>query len=554
MMRQISMAARDELVAAIAGRYVQGDRSERGRILDEFTAVTGFHRKHAMRLLRADPVSGRGGPRPGRRIYDDAVREALIVVWEASDRICGKRLRPLLPILVEAMERHGHLQLALEVRTRLLAMSAATIDRTLSDIRRQAGPATRRRSAPSAAIRRSVPVRTFDGWDNPPPGFVEADLVGHSGPVAKGSFVQTLVLTDIATGWTECAPLLVREQRLLTEVLSESRKLLPFPLLGLDTDNDSVFMNETVWDYCLHVGIEFTRCRPYRKNDQAWVEQKNGAVVRRMIGYRRFEGLEAAAALARLYAAMRLFVNFFQPSFKLAAKARDGARVWKHYYPPATPCQRLLADPRTTDQVRRRVNQLHATLDPVRLLKEIRAVQQELVAIADRPVLGDAAKPGSPTLEQFLSGLRTAWKAGEVRPTSVAKPKPKRLRRRPDPFAAVTTELRRWFEAEPWHTSRELLERLQAQYPGVYPEGQLRTLQRRLKEWRREAAHRMVFRTMTADPGVAPAGGSLLSNGANNRFSDRESGARSPVDLPLRLDDAAASPTTPQGQHQQALI
>jgi len=366
------MAARDELVAAIVGRYAQGDRSERGRILDEFTAVTGFHRKHAMRLLRAGQVNRRGGPRPGRRVYDDAVREALIVVWEASDRICGKRLQPLLPILVEAMERHGHLQLAPEVRTRLLAMSAATIDRALSDIRRQAGSATRRRSAPSAAIRRSVPVRTFDGWDNPPPGFVEADLVGHSGPVAKGSFVQTLVLTDIATGWTECAPLLVREQRLLTEVLSELRKLLPFPLLGLDTDNDSVFMNETVRDYCQRAGIEFTRCRPYRKNDQAWVEQKNGAVVRRMIGYRRFEGLEAAAALARLYGAMRLFVNFFQPSFKLAAKARDGAHVWKRYYPPATPCQRLLADPRTTDQVRRRMNELHATLDPVRLLKEIR--------------------------------------------------------------------------------------------------------------------------------------------------------------------------------------
>src|SRR5882724_702877 len=165
MMRRISMAARDELVAAIAGRYAQGDRGERGRILDEFAAVTGFHRKHAMRLLRAGQVTRRCGPRPGRRVYDEAVREALIVVWEASDRICGKRLRPLLPILVEAMERHGHLQLEQEVRTKLLAMSAATIDRALRDIRRQAGgTTTRRRAAPSAAVRRSVPVRTFDGW------------------------------------------------------------------------------------------------------------------------------------------------------------------------------------------------------------------------------------------------------------------------------------------------------------------------------------------------------------------------------------------------------
>jgi hypothetical protein len=546
------MAARDELVAAVADRYAMGDRGERGRILDEFAAVTGYHRKHAMRLLRARQVNRRRGPRPGRRIYDEAVREALIVVWEASDRICGKRLRPLLPILVEAMERHGHLQLVPEVRARLLAMSAATIDRALRDIRRQAGTATRRRSAPSAAIRRSVPVRTFDDWDDPPPGFVEADLVAHSGPVTRGSFVQTLVLTDIATGWTECAPLLVREQRLLTEVLGELRKLLPFPLLGLDTDNDSVFMNETVRDYCQQVGIEFTRCRPYRKNDQAWVEQKNGAVVRRTIGYRRFEGLEAAAALARLYAAMRLFVNFFQPSFKLASKARDGALVRKRYHPPATPCQRLMADPRTSEEVRHRVQELRPMLDPVRLLKEIRAVQQQLVDIADRPGLGETAKPTSPTLEEFLSGLRTAWREGEVRPTSIAKAKPKRSRRRPDPFAAVTAELRGWFEAEPWCTSRELLERLQAQRPGVYPDGQLRTLQRRLKEWRREAAHQMVFGTTTTYPGFAHGDGkrSVLSNDANDCFSGCEGGAKSPVDLPLHLDDAAASPTTPQGQHQ----
>src|SRR6201988_3253216 len=272
MMRRISMATRDELVAAVADRYERGDRGERGRILDEFAAVTGYHRKQAMRLLRAGQVTRRCGPRPDRRVYDEAVREALIVVWEASDRICGKRLRPLLPILVEAMEQHGHLQLVPEVRSKLLAISAATIDRALRDIRQQAGTAKRRRSPPSAAIRGSVPVRTFDGWDNPSPGFVEADLVAHSGPVARGSFVQTLVLTDIATGWTECAPLLGRAQRLLTEVLSVLRKLLPFPLLGLDTDNDSVFMNATVQDYCEQAGIEFTRCRPYRKNDQAWVE------------------------------------------------------------------------------------------------------------------------------------------------------------------------------------------------------------------------------------------------------------------------------------------
>ena len=492
-MGQISMATRDELVGALAKRYASSGRKERGRILDEFATLSGVHRKHAMRLLRAGHPDRRSGPRVARRIYKDATREALIVIWEASDRICGKRLRPLVPTLVEAMERHGHLQLAAEVRTGLLAMSAATIDRALREARDAGGGRKRRHAPPSAAIRRSVAVRTFDDWDDPAPGFVEADLVAHSGPTAKGSFVQTLTLTDIATGWTECAPLLVREQKLLTEVLSEMRRQMPFALLGFDTDNDSVFMNETVKTYCDDTGLVFTRCRPYRKNDQAWVEQKNGAVVRRAVGYRRYEGLEAAAALARLYTALRLFVNFFQPSFKLSGKVRAGAMVKKTYHPPATPYQRLLADTRTSDDVRQRVTMTYGALDPVQLLRTIRIVQQELVEIADRPTTVEATAPTPATLEQFLSGLRTAWREGEVRPTSKQKPKAPRGRRRPDPLVTVTPRLREWFKAEPWRTSSELLERLQGEQPDLFPDGLLRTVQRRLKEWRREAAHKMVF-------------------------------------------------------------
>src|SRR5208282_1548463 len=292
-MRRVSMATRDELVVVAGERYRRSVRRERGRILDEFTALTGFHRKHAMRLLRSSAKSDRNGARPERRIYGEAMRETLIILWETSDRVCGKRLRPLIPILIESMERAGHLQLAPGVRAGLLAMSAATIDRALAAMKEEAGQKKRRRSASSSAIRRSIPVRTFSDWDDPPPGFMEADLVSHSGPVPAGSFAQTLTLTDIATGWTECAPLLVREQTLLIAVLSEIRKRMPFPLLGFDTDNDSVFMNETVQSYCKKAGVEFTRCRPYRKNDQAWVEQKNGAVVRRIVGYRRYVGLEA---------------------------------------------------------------------------------------------------------------------------------------------------------------------------------------------------------------------------------------------------------------------
>ena len=502
-MGRVSMATRDELVAAVVERYCASNRVEKTRILDEFAAVTGFHRKHAIRLLRAGPPGKRSGPRPHRRLYDEAVREALILLWEASDRICGKRLKAMVPTLVEAMERHGHLSLAPQVRTALLTMSAATIDRALRPVRERAGGGTRRRSA-SSAVRRSVPVRTFSDWHDPAPGFVEADLVAHSGPVASGSFLQTLTLTCVATGWTECAPLLVREQVLLSRVLTELRGLMPFPLLGFDTDNDTVFMNETIRDYCRAEGIEFTRCRPYRKNDQAFVEQKNGAVVRRIVGYRRFEGLAAAAALGRLYASARLFVNLFQPSFKLAEKERDGARVRKRYHPPATPCDRLLADPRTSEAVRARLGALRAGLDPVRLLGEMRAAQAALVAIADR----EGAAPAtidSPSVEAFLAGLRTAWTGGEVRPTARAKPKQKRGRRRPDPLVQVTEQLRAWFEADPSRTAHELLTRLQAEHPDRYPDGLLRTVQRRVKVWRGEMAHALVFGMPRPAPGPAVA-------------------------------------------------
>ena len=456
-MRKVSMATRRELVAAVRERYRSSDRKSKGHVLDEFVAVTGFHRKHAMRILRAS-VTGPATCRPERRIYDEAVRTALVVLWEASDRLCSKRLRPLIPILVEAMEGHGHLNLAPEVRAKLLQMSSATIDRALRPVRDAGQKARRRRGVTGTELRRSVPIRTFDDWGDPAPGHMEVDLVSHSGPVAKGSWAWTFTLTDIATGWTECAPLLVREQTLLVAVLSEVRRLMPFPLLGFDSDNDSVFINETVRDYCATSGIAFTRCRPYRKNDQAWVEQKNGSVVRRLVGHRRFEGLAATGALAELYAATRLFVNFFQPSFKLAQKQRDGARVYKRYHAPATPFQRLTDDPRTSDETRQGLREVFARLDPVQLLRNIRVAQEKLVRLADEAAKMEPSEPSPPPLDAFMSSLRTLWHEGEVRPTAIEKAPQTRGRRRPDPLVEVTDQLKIWFEEEPWRTGRELLE------------------------------------------------------------------------------------------------
>ena len=319
-----------------------GPRTTKFRILDEFVAVTGYHRKHAIRLFKAGPVTSGVSRRARLPLYDEAVREAVVVLWEASDRVCGKRLKPLLPILVSALERHGHLTLASAVRARVLAASAATLDRLLTSTRAAvSGHRLRRRALP--AVQRNVPVRTFADWDSPLPGDMEADLVSHGGESAAGSFVHTLTLTDVASGWTECVALVVRDGALVVAALEQLRTRMPFPLRGFDTDNGGEFMNETVAAYCREHGIPCTRSRPYHKNDQAWVEQKNGSVVRRLVGYRRLEGLAAAEALSRLYAASRLFVNFFQPSFKLASKARVGAKVRKTYHAPETPCAKLLA-------------------------------------------------------------------------------------------------------------------------------------------------------------------------------------------------------------------
>jgi hypothetical protein len=423
-------------------------------------------------------------------VYREAERSALIVLWEAADRICGKRLKAVLPALVGALERHGHLVLDEAVRGNLLAMSAATIDRLLSDVRERARGGRRRRQAASSAVRRQVRVRTFRDWGDPAPGWMEADFVAHCGGVAAGSFVHTLTLTDIASGWTECVPIVVRERDLVVEAIRAVHGNLPFALRGLDTDNDSAFMNEVLLDYCIGAGIELTRCRAYKKNDQAWVEQKNGAVVRRLAGYGRLEGLAGARKLLRLYRASRLYVNYYQPSFKLKEKKREGARVSKRYHAPLTPYERLLAC-EAVEAVKERLRAEFAGLDPVALLREIRAAQADLRdPSAPAAVPADAAGDLGP----FLAGLALAWRDGEVRPTHRQPEKPPRTyRTRPDPFAGVWAEVEGWLEREPERTGRDLLVRLQAAYPNHYPDEQLRTLQRRVKAWRSARARELVF-------------------------------------------------------------
>jgi hypothetical protein len=540
MKTRMTLAARAELANAIRNRYSAATGNTKRKILDEFIAASGYHEKSAIRVLHENRTAKNRQTRKRPSLYDEASRAALIVLWEASDRVCGKRLKALVPILLSAMERNGHLKLNGDIRAKILAMSAATIDRLLRTARNAARARRPPRVTPEP--RRRIKMRTFADWNDPAPGSMEMDLVAHCGPVNRGSYVNSLVLTDIASGWTEAAPIVVREGSLVVETLDRIRAGLPFALRALDVDNGTEFVNDRLIEYCLGHGIELTRSRPYRKNDQAWIEQKNGAIVRKLLGYRRFEGLAAARAVTRLYGASRLFVNFFQPSFKLASKHRDGAKITKRYHPPLTPCDRLLQAEVIPAAMKEKLREMSAQLDPLKLLEEMRAVQAYLTALADGET-PPAMCSEPPNLATFVASLSSAWRDGEVRPTfSVdAKPRylrglqivavaapdarskpatsevkaaaakiPAKLQNKPEPIYAKPGTARiqalrmawpivaRRLEGMPNISAMQLFDELCIQFPGRFTPRQYPALLRRVNRWREDARRRGVsVRTKT---------------------------------------------------------
>jgi len=583
MRLHMSTQTRQELVSIARSRYQSATWTEKRQILNEVVANTGYDRKYAIRLSSsstsnspanaaiAEPViidpsnTNLGGSNDGRRPrvrskqYDEPVRVALIAVWKTANCICSKRLVPFLPELVTTTERFGHLSLSAEVRERLLSISRSTVDRLLLSERQVLGRSisTTRRGR---LLKHQIPVRAFADWNDVQPGFMEADLVAHCGDRADGAFLNTLVLTDIATGWTECLALQRRSEADVTAALREGQRRLPFRLLGLDTDNGSEFINYELLHYCQREGITFTRSRAYRKNDQAHVEEKNGSIVRRLVGYDRYEGVAAWQELAALYRVLRLYVNFFQPSLKLISKERHGARVTKRYDRAQTPFQRIAATPSLEPAVTARLHCCYAELDPVALLQEMERLQDRLWLHAwKQPEAGqrhmtqhdhrftapNKLEPAvAPTLTQQPQHLATFAPALVAAPANVGTdtrplagplrheaselmttpgteaschlamttpsepdsaaiaspsgdPKSPRMyrrskkervphtwRTREDPFAEVWKQITLQLQIDPGQTAKSLLEQLHEQYPGQFTDGQIRTLQRRVKQWR----------------------------------------------------------------------
>ena len=405
-----------EYLVRMRERYERAPRGEKGRLLDEVCEVTGYHRKAVIRLLRrAAPT--RAGRRRGRReVYAADVTAALVAIWTTAGYPWSVRLKALLPAWLPWARRRLRLTSATEQA--LLRISARQIDRRLQPYKRELRTRMYGRTKPGTLLKHHIPVQT-ERWNVSEPGFTEIDLVSHSGDCADGEFLHSLNVTDIHTTWVETQAVLGKGQERVRQALETIAEALPFALRGIDSDNGSEFINDHLYRYCRARTIQFTRGRPYKKDDNAHIEQKNWTHVRKLVGYDRYDSPAALVALNALYADLRLLQNLWLPSVKLVKKTRVGSRLRRVYGPPQTPLDRVRACP-TADLIKvAALTRLHATLDPFVLAGRIEQQQKRLYALANhrrggRPM--DAAGPvenaqsAFPTrsLENPQSGFSTA--------------------------------------------------------------------------------------------------------------------------------------------------
>lgn len=369
----MSLKSKRELIEVVQSRYLKASKFEKQKMLDEFTFATGYHRKHAVRVLKNQVQVQKhlkGKTKTYKAIYRGEVVLALEQIWEIYGHICSKRLQPFLPEAIKVLERCKEIELSKDTKELLLKISSASIDRCLRPVRIKA-PHGLSTTKPGSLLKNLIPVRTFTEWDEERPGFMEIDLVAHCGNTTEGQYLNTLTCTDISTGWTDVTALLHRSQETVSEALQQMRQRLPFPLLGIDSDNGSEFINDLLYRYCLDEKITFTRSRPYKKNDQAHVEQKNWSVVRHTVGYDRWETEQELAILERIHDDLRFYINFFQPSFKLTAKERIGNKTIKRYDTAKTPYQRVLERKDISLQAKARLINLYLQLNPAELRRSI---------------------------------------------------------------------------------------------------------------------------------------------------------------------------------------
>jgi hypothetical protein len=390
----LTMGQRQAVTKAIATRYRRGSKAEKGRILDELCAMTGWHRSHARKAL-----IGVGEPRAVRvrasrqPIYGPEVVAALRLCWAVLGAPTGKRLAPVMAELVPTLRRFGELEITDELAGALVAMSPATIDRRLAPARAAMSLRGRSHTKPGSLLKDAIAIRTWAQWDDAAPGFVEIDLVGHEGGNAVGEHAYTLTVTDIATGWTENRSVPNKARKWVIAALEDIGKIMPFPILGVDSDNGSEFINHHLLEWCQQRTITFTRSRPGNSNDGAHVEQKNWAVVRTVVGYHRYDTRAELLLLNRIWVLQSLMTNYFLPQQKLISKVRHGAKITKKYDRPTTPHRRAERHTGVSTHDKTIMKATFVELNPAAIGRQIQALTAELLTLTTSKAAARAMPP-----------------------------------------------------------------------------------------------------------------------------------------------------------------
>jgi hypothetical protein len=491
----MSLKLKRELLVALKADYAKAGYKQKTVLLDSFVTATGYNRKYAIKLLKRADEAGSIRKRSKQFKYGDDVKEHLVRIWRAAGYICSKRFIPFLPQFLPVLERCNYLTVPESIRDLLLQISPATADRLLCHERKQLG---RSRSTTRAGnrLRKEIAVRTCFDWDDLRPGFFEVDLVAHNGGVTTGQCVHTFTLTDVSSGWVEMQALINKGEDQVLSALPRIRRLLPIEMVGFDSDNGGEFMNHLIHDYCETENIKLTRGREGEKNDQNYVEEKNGSVVRRLVGYSRLEGQAACDLLAALYRAARLYVNYFQPSEKLASKTRVGGRLRKRYHPAKTPCHRLL-ESNIPEHQKARLQRMFATLDPIALLGRIELIQSELLELirsgqqadSPRPQVDssiDSSIPAAAKSSTELALIRQEKRKRKAKTTY--KPKPPDQHRSLGRKNSVPIKLQKTIYAllakDPSLNATKVLRELNGLYPGSFQNRNKQTLFRLIQKWR----------------------------------------------------------------------
>ncbi len=369
--------SKSELLRSYRKRYQKASKKDKSSIIDAIIDVTGYCRKHVIRYLSGDIHVPKEIKRTRSSRYGH-LYETLKFIWAASNFLCGKRLKPFLPEFVKSLKRNKEIKITRQDEALLCSISAATIDRMLVPARKAGIIKGRCTTKPGTLLKHQIPIRTFADWDQDKPGFLEVDLVAHCGDSTRGEYINTLDMTDVCTGWTVATAFMGKSERFCVAAIEEITPVFPFQILGIDSDNGGEFINAHLMRYCTRNAITFTRGRPHKKNDSCYVEQKNWDVIRKMIGYGRFETYEQLEIIKRIHNLLAIYQNYFQPSQKLISKERIGAKVKKKYDTAATPAQRIIARKDTAKDTKKRLNDTFSQLNPAALMRDINAIVEEL--------------------------------------------------------------------------------------------------------------------------------------------------------------------------------